>query len=116
MNNNTPSRGGASPFHQIEKLNQRALYQLCPKHSSCSAPICPLDKGNHQRCYLKDERICVWVRETVKPHGEANLRGAIPSLVADLVLSHTFTNKLGNTTYSKQLERYVQTPSKLFKG
>ena len=51
----------------------------CPRYSSCSAPICPLDPDWRDRAHLHGERICGLLAEYVKTDGRRNLASAVPS-------------------------------------
>jgi hypothetical protein len=53
--------------------NQQETSARCSKYDSCSAPICPLDTQWTQRRHLPGERVCLWLREAVKPDGRATL-------------------------------------------
>lgn len=48
----------------------------CPKWISCSAPVCPLDDDHLMTVHLKGERICFYLRESVKDGVEAIFRGS----------------------------------------
>jgi hypothetical protein len=45
--------------------------ETCPKFNTCSAPICPLDRGWRRAVHLPGERTCYYLRCAVKP-GEAD--------------------------------------------
>jgi hypothetical protein len=57
---------------------------LCPKFESYNAAFCPGLGGRH----LPGEPVCLYLREAVKPGGEARVRASIPSQLAEAVLSH----------------------------
>ena len=58
----------------------------CPKFGSCSAPICPLDKGWSQRSMGKGEAVCIWFREMAKQGPEAQgVPGDIRHEVAEVL-------------------------------
>ena len=46
----------------------------CPKYRRCSANVCPLDPHVDRRTHLRGERVCLWLREWSKPHGEAQVQ------------------------------------------
>ena len=48
----------------------------CPKWQGCSCPICPLDYCPRRR-HVRGERVCLWLRELVKPGGRDTLRRAL---------------------------------------
>ena len=70
-----------APISTMESGSRR-----CPKFDSCAAPICPLDPDWGERRHLAGERICLWLRELVKPGGEAAARKALPAVLADEVV------------------------------
>lgn len=43
----------------------------CPKFRTCNAVLCPLDDQILQRHFLKDEALCYFLREWVKPGAAA---------------------------------------------
>ena len=49
----------------------------CPKWDTCSCPVCPLDLEWRRRRHLPGERICLWLRELVKPDGRATVERAL---------------------------------------
>lgn len=59
----------------------------CPKFDTCSAPVCPLDSEWPQRRHLAGERVCLWLREVVKPGGEAAARRVLPAVLVDDVMA-----------------------------
>lgn len=67
-----------APISTMESGSQR-----CPKFDTCSAPVCPLDPQWSARRHLAGERICLWLRELVKPDGEARARKALPVALVD---------------------------------
>jgi hypothetical protein len=50
----------------------------CPKFDKCNAPICPLDANHLQSCHIEGERICLYLRESVKPAAQAILEATLP--------------------------------------
>jgi hypothetical protein len=48
----------------------------CPKWPGCSCPVCPLDFSPRHR-HLAGDRVCLWLRELVKPGGRDTLRRAL---------------------------------------
>jgi len=44
----------------------------CPKGDGCSAPVCPLDKAG---IHLRDEPICFYAMELVKPGADQRFAG-----------------------------------------
>lgn len=49
----------------------------CPKWDGCSCPVCPLAPEWRQHKHLPGERICLWLRELVKPDGRATVDRAL---------------------------------------
>jgi hypothetical protein len=49
----------------------------CPKFSSCSAPIYPLDRGWRLRKHLHGEKGCFYLMEFAKPAEKAILRNVL---------------------------------------
>ena len=49
----------------------------CPQWESCSCPACPLDLEWRRRRHLSGERICLWLRELVKPDGKETVVRAL---------------------------------------
>jgi hypothetical protein len=47
----------------------------CPRFDGCNAPICPLDDWQRAQ-HLQGERVCLWLREAVKPSGMARIAHA----------------------------------------
>lgn len=56
----------------------------CPKFDGCNAPICPLDDWRRAQ-HLQGERICLWLREAVKPGGTARVARAATDEIAAAV-------------------------------
>jgi hypothetical protein len=51
------------------RTGARAMSE-CPRYSSCSAPLCPLDHEWHRRSFVKADSICHWQREALAPAAE----------------------------------------------
>jgi hypothetical protein len=68
----------------VSLARELALAQRCPRFERCSAAVCPLlpSSGGHGR----GERICPYLREAVKPGGEARLRCSLPEEVARTIV------------------------------
>lgn len=58
---------------------------LCPKFDQCSAPICPLEATWWRAQHLPGDRICLWLREAVKPDGLARISRAATADIAGTV-------------------------------
>ena len=85
----------------------------CPKWNHCSAPICPLHEGMLDSRHLRDERVCFYLLELVKPGGRANIGGVLPTELANAVeRAHpTIVSRYGPV--KKALKRASTTPSRL---
>lgn len=90
-----------------------ALAALCPKFSRCSAPYCPAGLGGR---HLPGERVCHYLRETVKPGGSARVSGYLPQPLAEAVIREgarfmSLTGPLSKALKraSKQQSRMVST-------
>jgi hypothetical protein len=57
---------------------------LCPKYERCNAPFCPGGLGGS---HLDGEPVCLYLREAVKPGGDARVRATLRRELADLVLT-----------------------------
>ena len=104
MNNKLSHGGDATPL----KLD----YSLCSKFENCSAPICPLDPESHKRVYLKNERVCAWVREGVKHHGEAVLSGTLDPFLQKVILDHCSSITPSNVPYYSRVKHFSKSPSR----
>jgi len=62
----------------------RPTSQRCPRFDGCNAPICPLDNWR-QAQHLQGERVCLWLREAVKPGGMARIARAATDDIAAAV-------------------------------
>jgi hypothetical protein len=72
----------ADSNHSFSDVAERlALAETCPKFSRCSAPLCPALGGKH----LDSERVCHYLRESVKPGGQTRIRAVLPTALADTV-------------------------------
>jgi len=58
--------------------------EVCPRYEHCNAAFCPALGGSH----LHGEPVCLYLREAVKPGGEARVRARIPKELAEVVLTH----------------------------
>jgi hypothetical protein len=65
--------------------NQKREAKLCPHFDSCSAPVCPLASDWHRAQHLPGERVCIWLREVVKPGGIRRIATAATEKIADTV-------------------------------
>jgi hypothetical protein len=87
--------------------------RACPKWKKCSAPICPLH-GDLLDCkHLRNERVCFYLLEQVKPGGRAKLRGVLPTDLADAIHEAHPTVVARYGPLRKALKRAATTPSRL---
>jgi len=56
----------------------------CSHFAGCNAPICPLDDWQRAQ-HLPGERVCLWLREVVKPGGMARIAHAATHEIAAAV-------------------------------
>jgi hypothetical protein len=63
------------------------LIESCPKFSTCSAPICPLDEHWRNSAHLSGERVCLWLREAAKDGGAERIRATLPGDISTPLLS-----------------------------
>lgn len=85
----------------------------CPRFEGCSANICPLDADWRLRWHLEHERVCGLLTESVKPAGEANLRGVLPAKLVSAVLGERSAICARWGAIRRRLERASKTGSKL---
>lgn len=50
-----------------------SVFNVCPRYEACSAPVCPIDPDYKFSQMLKDEPVCVYLRELSKPGGRERL-------------------------------------------
>ena len=87
----------------------------CPKYSNCSAPICPLD--NWQRAqHLRGERVCLLLREAVKPGGIPRLARAVGAQLAETVAEALPQIKASSSDIRHKLKTAAVTGSKIAGG
>lgn len=87
----------------------------CPKYSNCSAPICPLD--NWQRAqHLRGERVCLLLREAVKPGGGLLLVRAVGQQLASTVADALPEIEASSSDIRHKLSAAAVTGSKIAGG
>ena len=98
--------------NQYYSNNSKSYLQVtpdrCPRFRKCSAPVCPFDHDFLRRVHLRDERICYYLAEWVKPGGEAILKGVLeddPEAHPRIISRHT--------PLRRQLARAAKTGSRL---
>ena len=87
--------------------------ERCPRFQGCSANICPLDPKWRKRNHLKGEPVCGLLVESVKPGGEARLRGYIQGELVDTVLGRRDAISACWGDVKRRLDRAALTGSKL---
>jgi hypothetical protein len=100
------------PRPQPDRPHQLRLAELCPRFERCSAAYCPAAGGVH----LKDERVCLYLREAVKRGGTAKIRGALPEKLAEAVLRDALRLLAGRGALSDALRRASRLGSKVDRG
>lgn len=65
-----------------EAAAKLAIAKTCPKWKRCSAPFCPILGGKH----LPGERVCHYLKESVKPGGHARVAKYLPGPAAEAVI------------------------------
>ena len=66
------------PFSDVIKTGAAR----CPRFDGCNAPVCPLDPDWPRAQHLPGERVCLWLREAVKPGGMARIAHAATDEIA----------------------------------
>lgn len=88
----------------------------CPRWESCAANVCPLDADWRKRSHLKGEPVCLWLREVVKPDGEAILRASIGDDAAAQVVAALPAIEAAYGTLRRALKRASQHGSRVASG
>jgi len=103
------------PKHTDERQppqTDSSLAYSCPRYAACSAAFCPAIGGRH----LKDEPVCAWLREGVKPGGRAILEGALAGNLAEAVLGAARHSLSAPGALGRELRRAAELGSKLESG
>ena len=91
-----------------DSMSAELIYQ-CPQFNRCNAAFCPLSvAGSH----LRDEALCLYLREAVKSGGEARVRTELPAHLADRVISVAREALSSSSALSRQLLRASKQASK----
>jgi hypothetical protein len=93
--------------------NKLPEMQDCPQFLHCSAPLCPLDPYRAIRSYLPSEPVCFYMRERIKPGGQARLERAIGPTFASEVWEACRDVKSAHGPLWKRLKRSKCTRSRL---
>lgn len=88
----------------------------CPHFDCCNAPLCPLDPAMESRVFLRDEPICFYMREAVKPLGQLKIRGDIGGKTTNLVGEAVEWAFLTHNPLRRRLLKASQTPSRMVGG
>lgn len=59
------------------RSGDRVTPRDCPRFERCSAPVCPLVPCWSRLTHCRDEPVCLYLREAVKPDAKARLEGVI---------------------------------------
>lgn len=85
----------------------------CPRWETCPANVCPLDADWRKRSHLKGEPVCLWLREVVKPGGEAILRASIGGDATAQVVAALPAIEAAHGTLRRALKRASQQGSRV---
>lgn len=77
----------------------------CPKHSKCSAPLCPLDPDWEKRKMIKEDRVCFYLSEASKPGADARFENRKDKAIYLVACSRMPFMKKRNKMLGKRLER-----------
>lgn len=90
--------------------NEPITPKACPKWTTCSAPVCPLDP-NHAECQtLNGEAVCPWLREAVKADGDSRIPAEIAPTVRRVLPALLIT---GGAALRAKLRRAEQSASRM---
>ena len=85
----------------------------CPKHSKCSAPLCPLDSDWEKRVMHKDDRTCFYLNEASKPEAAKRFKGRKDEFIFQIAYSQMPLMKKHSSTLKKRLEKASLTGSRI---
>ena len=54
------------PERRLKPKKATDAFLNCKKFSICSAPICPLDPDWRQHLWIKDEKVCRYIKKAVR--------------------------------------------------
>ena len=75
----------------------------CPKHSKCSAPLCPLDRDWQKRKMIKEDRVCFYLSEASKPGANARFENRKDKAIYLVVRSRMPFMKKHNKMVAREL-------------
>jgi hypothetical protein len=86
------------------------LHLECPQFERCTAAFCPLTaNGKH----LRDEPVCLYLREAVKVGGDERVRRTLPAQLAERINSAARELFVPHSMLYRQLKRASKQASKL---
>ena len=85
----------------------------CPKHSKCSAPLCPLDPDWEKRVMQKDDRTCFYLNEASKPEAAKRFEGRKDEFIFQIAYRRMPLMKKRNSILKKRLEKASLTGSRI---
>ena len=85
----------------------------CPKHSKCSAPLCPLDPDWEKRKMIKEDRVCFYLLEASKPGAEERFENRKDKAIYLVARSRMPFMSKSNKILGKRLERSSLTGSQI---
>ena len=77
----------------------------CPKHSKCSAPLCPLDRDWQKRKMIKEDRVCFYLNEAAKPGAEDRFKGRKDEVIFQIAFARMPFMKKRNKVLGRRLEK-----------
>ena len=85
----------------------------CPKHSKCSAPLCPLDPDWEKRKMIKEDRVCFYLLEASKPGADERFEKRKDKTIYLVACSRMPFMKKRNRMLGKRLERASLTSTQI---
>lgn len=85
----------------------------CPKHSKCSAPLCPLDPDWEKPVMRKDDRTCFYLNEASKPEAAKRFEGRKDEFIFQIAYRRMPLMKKHSSTLKKRLEKASLTASRI---
>lgn len=112
VSNQCGSRNVVQPTRRISTAQGVALSN-CPKFINCNAPICPLDPGWSMRTHIKNEPVCFYLCEYVKPCSHRRFREGIEVHVYQAICQILQPLLSRHAPLQKALKRAKQTSSRM---
>ena len=85
----------------------------CPKHSKCSAPLCPIDSDWEKRNMIKEDRVCFYLNEASKSGSEDRFRGRKDEVIFQIAFARMPFMKKHSKILGRRLERASLTGSQI---